>query len=93
MGIEAKVLSFRIEGAHGQYYINYQIALVEVPASLSLHQAATFGVPFTTAQICLPRARGKENDLVLLLGATEAVGSAVVQMAGATGCKQVLTAA
>ncbi|KAJ5303431.1 hypothetical protein N7476_010230 [Penicillium atrosanguineum] len=92
-GTSGSGLSFQIDGTHSQYCLIPQAALIEMPASLSFIQAATVGVPFTTAQICLQRAQVKESDVVLVLGATGAVGSAAVQMARAMGCKQVLTAA
>lgn len=92
-GTSGSTLSFQIDGTHGQYCLIPQAVLVEKPASLSLLQAATVGVPFTTAQVCLRRAQVKDTDVVLVLGSTGAVGSAVVQMARAMGCKRVLTAA
>lgn len=93
-GTSGSSLGFTIDGSHAQYCLIPQTALVEKPVSLSLIQAAAFGVPFTTAQICLRRAASvKEDDTVLVLGATGAVGSAATQMARAMGCKRVLTAA
>lgn len=92
-GTSGSGLGFQVDGTHGQYCLVPDAALVEKPASLSLLQAATVGVPFTTAQICLRRAQVKETDVVLVLGATGAVGSAAVQIARAMGCKRVLTAA
>ncbi|OQD74487.1 hypothetical protein PENDEC_c010G01088 [Penicillium decumbens] len=92
-GTSGSNLSFQIDGTHAQYCLIPQAALVEKPAPLSLLQAATVGVPFTTARICLRRVKVKETDVVLVLGATGAVGSAAVQMARAMGCKRVLTAA
>ncbi|KAJ5190443.1 uncharacterized protein N7498_009428 [Penicillium cinerascens] len=92
-GTSGSGLSFQVDGTHGEYCLVPQAALVEKPASLSFLQAANVGVPFTTAQMCLRRAQVKENDVVLVLGATGAVGSAAVQMARAMGCKRVLRAA
>ena len=56
-------------------------------------QAATVGVPFTTALICLRKATVSPTDVVLVIGSTGAVGSTAVQIANAMGCKRVLTAA
>ncbi len=53
-------------------------------------QAATVGVPFTTASLVLKRASAKEGDVVLVLGANGAVGSAVVQLAKSLGAKVLL---
>lgn len=86
-------LGFRMDGPHAQYCLIPERMLVEKPESVSLLQAAAIGVPFTTALQCLRRARAKPDDIVLVLGATGAVGSAAVQIARAMGCKRVLTAA
>lgn len=92
-GTSGPSLGFVVDGTHVQYCQVPQAALVEKPASLSLLQAATVGVPFTTAIVCLRRAQVTPNDVVLVLGANGAVGSAATQIATAMGCKQVLTAA
>lgn len=57
------------------------------PKDLSFVQAATVGVPFTTASLVLRRAGAEEGETVLVLGANGAVGSAVVQLAKMKGCK------
>lgn len=91
-GTSGSSLGFNMDGTHAQYCLIPENALVEKPIQLSPIQAATIGVPFTTAMICLQRAQAKADDVVLVLGASGAVGSAVVQIAKAMGCK-VLTAA
>lgn len=92
-GTSGSTLGFGVDGTHAQYCLVPQAALVEKPAPLSHIQAATVGVPFTTALMCLRRAQVTANDIVLVLGSKGAVGSAAVQMAKALGAKQVLTAA
>ncbi|KAJ5294755.1 hypothetical protein PENANT_c014G04186 [Penicillium antarcticum] len=92
-GTSGSSLGFTIDGPHAQYCLIPHEALVEKPSSLSALQAATVGVPFTTALVCLQRAQVKRDDTVLVLGATGAVGSTAVQIARAMGCKRVLTAA
>lgn len=92
-GTSGSVLSFDTDGTHAQYCLIPQDALVEKPSTISSLQAATVGVPFTTAFICLSKAQVTESDVVLILGSNGAVGSAASQMARAIGCKQVLTAA
>lgn len=91
-GTSGSSLGFTSDGPHAQYCLIPHEALVEKPSSLSALQAATVGVPFTTALICLQRAQVKSDDIVLVLGATGAVGSTAVQIARAMGCR-VLTAA
>ncbi|CAI7593538.1 unnamed protein product [Penicillium palitans] len=83
---------FKMDGPHAQYCLIPENMLIEKPDTISLLQAATVGVPFTTALRCLTRARTKPEDVVLVLGAGGAVGSSAVQVAGAIGCKRILTA-
>ncbi|KAJ5631204.1 uncharacterized protein N7484_011304 [Penicillium longicatenatum] len=92
-GTSGSTLGFGVDGTHAQYCLIPCAALVEKPALLSHIQAATVGVPFTTALLCLRRAQVTANDIVLVLGSNGAVGSAAVQIAKALGAKQVLTAA
>ncbi|KAB8239139.1 alcohol dehydrogenase [Aspergillus alliaceus] len=80
------------DGSHAQYCLIPEAMLAEKPKTLSLLQAATIGVPFTTAIRYLRRARIRTDDVVLVLGATGAVASAAVQVAKAMGCQHVLTA-
>ncbi|KAJ5588339.1 hypothetical protein N7537_011017 [Penicillium hordei] len=83
---------FKMDGPHAQYCLIPENMLIEKPDTISLLQAATVGVPFTTALRCLTRARTKPEDVILVLGAGGAVGSSAVQVAQAIGCKRVLTA-
>jgi NADPH:quinone reductase-like Zn-dependent oxidoreductase len=85
-------LGFKMNGPHAQYCLIPENMLVEKPDAISLVQAATVGVPFTTALRCLMRARAKPDDVVLVLGASGVVGSSAVQVARAIGCRRVLTA-
>lgn len=85
-------LGFKIDGPHAEYCVVPERLLVEKPDSLSPIQAAAVGVPFTTALRCLTRTRVKADDIVLVIGASGAVGSSAVQLARAMGCKRVLTA-
>lgn len=92
-GTSGSTLGFTADGTHAQYCSIPYGALVEKPAPLSHIHAATVGVPFTTALLCLRRAQVSTDDTVLVLGSNGAVGSAAVQMAKEMGAKQVLTAA
>lgn len=62
-----------------------------MPANLSYVQAASVGVPYTTASLIITRAAMKKGETVLVLGASGAVGRAAVQLARREGCK-VITA-
>ncbi|KAJ5328227.1 hypothetical protein N7452_008617 [Penicillium brevicompactum] len=92
-GTSGSSLGFTNDGPHAQYISVPQDALVEKPSALSMRQAATVGVPFTTGLICLRKAAVSSTDTVLIIGSTGAVGSIAVQIARAMGCQRVLTAA
>ncbi|KAE8395803.1 hypothetical protein BDV23DRAFT_193594 [Aspergillus alliaceus] len=77
------------DGSHAQYCLIPEAMLAEKPKTLSLLQAATIGVPFTTAIRYLRRARTRTDDVVLVLGATGAVASTAVQVAKAMGCQHI----
>jgi NADPH:quinone reductase-like Zn-dependent oxidoreductase len=92
-GTSGTELGFSIDGPHAEYCSMPAELAVTKPRTLSFVQAAAVGVPFTTALLCLTRARVTSQDTVLVLGATGAVGSAAVQVARALGCRRVITAA
>ncbi|KAK9366601.1 chaperonin 10-like protein [Lipomyces kononenkoae] len=85
-------LGLTIDGGHAEYCLLPQEAIVRKPETLSYLQAASVGIPFTTAFLCIKRARATKHDVVLVLGATGAVGSAAVEIANAIGCRRVITA-
>jgi NADPH:quinone reductase-like Zn-dependent oxidoreductase len=63
------------------------------PANLSMQQAAVVGIPFITAysglvDIC----HAKQGDLLLVVGASGSVGTAVIQLANSLGMKVIGTA-
>jgi len=86
-GTSGRYFSFTQDGAHAEYTIISEAGASIKPDSLTFEQAATLGVPFTTAMICLDRARAVAGEHVLVLGAFGTVGKAVVQLAKARGCK------
>jgi NADPH:quinone reductase len=79
--------AFSLDGAQAEYILVPEAAVAPKPKNLSAVQAATLGVPFTTANLVLRRAACKEGDVVLVLGANGAVGSAAVQLAKSIGAK------
>ncbi|KAH7333098.1 alcohol dehydrogenase-like protein [Rhexocercosporidium sp. MPI-PUGE-AT-0058] len=88
-GTSGNTLGFTVSGAHAQFILVPEGAVVEKPEALSWVQAATLGVPFSTAALVLKRAGLVEGsgESVLVLGANGAVGSAVVQLAEARGAR------
>ena len=86
-GTSGKWFSFTEDGAHAEYCLIPEEAVVEKPKNLSFAQAAAAGTPFSTAAIALRRAGAKAGETVLVLGATGQVGSAVTNLARSWGCR------
>jgi len=90
-GTSGHTLSFTKDGTHAEYCVVPSETVALMPKNLTFAQAATVGVRWTTAFITLDRAQTISSETVLVLGATGAVGSAVVQLGRSKGCK-VITA-
>lgn len=93
VGTSGPVISFTRDGAHAEYVIADEIAVVEIPDDLDIKRVGLLGTPWTTAHLALTRAFAKPGENVLVLGAGGQVGSAVSQLAKSSlfGCR-VLTA-
>jgi NADPH2:quinone reductase len=91
-GTSGSSLGFSVDGTHAEYCVEPSESITLKPSNLSFAQAAAVGVPFTTAALVLRRAMLQPTDVVLVLGASGAVGSAACQLARNRGCR-VLTAA
>jgi len=84
-------LGFGRNGSHAQFVSVPVEALVEKPKQLSFEQAAALGLGYVTAWSAIVTAgRVSPNDIVLVLGATGAVGSAAVKIAKHLGAKRVI---
>jgi NADPH:quinone reductase len=68
--------AFSVDGAHAELILVPEDAVAPKPKNLSFVQAATVGVPFTTAALILSKAGAKKGESVLVLGASGAVGGA-----------------
>ena len=90
-GTSGNLLSYTEDGTHAEFCLVPEEAVAPMPTNLTFAQAATIGVPWTTACIVLQRASVSSGETVLVIGATGAVGRAVVQLAELKGCK-VITA-
>jgi NADPH:quinone reductase-like Zn-dependent oxidoreductase len=86
-GTSGNVLSFTEDGAHAEFISVPIGAVAPKPKTLSWAQAATIGVPYTTASLALKKAGVKSGDTVLVLGANGAVGGAAAQLAASLGAK------
>jgi NADPH2:quinone reductase len=84
-------LGYQRDGTHAEYVIVPEDGLALRPAALTPAQAATAGVPYTTAAEGLTRAGLRAGDCVLVVGATGAVGRAVAQIAKWSGARVVAT--
>src|SRR5438309_996701 len=84
-------LGFGRNGSHAEFVSVPVEALVQKPKQLSFEQAAALGLGYLTAWSAMVAAgRVSPNDIVLVLGATGAVGSAVVKIAKHIGAKRVI---
>lgn len=86
-GTSGDALGFTTDGTHAEYYVVPCNSIAKKPSNLDFAQAATVGVPFTTAALTLHRAMLRSTDTVLVIDATGAVGSAVCQLARNQGCR------
>ncbi len=84
-------LGFGRHGTHAEYAAIPLEALVEKPPALSFAAAAALGLSYVTAWTALVSAgRLASSDIVLVLGAAGAVGSAAVKIARHTGARRIL---
>jgi len=83
--------AFTVDGFHAEYCLVSEDAVAPKPKNLSFVQAACVGVPFTTGSLVLRRVNTSPTDVVLVTGASGAVGSATVQLAKSKGSR-VITA-
>jgi NADPH2:quinone reductase len=88
-GTSGTTFSFTEDGAQAEYAVLSAHAVALKPAKLSFEQAALLGTPLTTANLTLKRANLNPADTVLVLGATGVVGSWVMKLAQAKGCKTI----
>lgn len=88
-GTSGNTFSFTADGAQAEYAVVSSDAVAIKPPQLSFEQAALLGTPFTAANLTLKRIQLKAGETVLVLGATGAVGSWVMLIAKAKGCKTI----
>jgi NADPH:quinone reductase len=84
-------LGFGRNGSHAEFVSVPVEALVEKPKQLSFEQAAALGLGYLAAWSAIVTAgRLSHNEIVLVLGATGAVGSAAIKIAKQVGAKRVI---
>ncbi len=84
-------LGFFADGSHAEYLTVSAKGVAPKPSHLSFAQAASLGVPYTTAWDALERSGVSKGTRVLVIGANGAVGSAALALAKIRGA-QVLAA-
>src|SRR5438067_11022518 len=84
-------LGFGRNGSHAEFVSVPVEALVQKPKQLSFEQAAALGLGYLTAWSAIVTAGAvSSNDLVVVLGATGAVGSAAGKIAKHSGAKRII---
>ncbi len=82
-----KELGFYRDGSHAGYLVLPVAGVALKPRSLSFVQAASLGVPYTTAWDALQRSGVGADTCLLVIGANGAVGSAAIALAKVLGAK------
>lgn len=80
-----KEIGFVRDGSHAGYITLPAKGVAIKPASLSFAQAASLGVPYTTAWDALERSLVQAGTRLLVIGANGAVGSAAIALAKVRG--------
>uniref|UniRef100_A0A061S879 NADPH2:quinone reductase n=1 Tax=Tetraselmis sp. GSL018 TaxID=582737 RepID=A0A061S879_9CHLO len=82
-----------ISGTYAEYALCKEEQVFALPSNVSMLQGACMGVPgFTAYRGLFQRCQVKPGEVVLIHGASGAVGLAAVQLAVASGCTVVGTA-
>jgi NADPH2:quinone reductase len=83
-------VGIRRDGTHASHVLLDVAAVTEVPANISLTEAAGIGVPFVTAWEGFRRTgMPSKNDVVLVMGANGKVGQAAIQIATMQGARTI----
>lgn len=80
-------LGFFADGSHAQYLTVAAEGVAHKPTHLSFAQAASLGVPYTTAWDALARSGVTQGTRLLVIGANGAVGSAALALAKILGAE------
>jgi NADPH:quinone reductase-like Zn-dependent oxidoreductase len=80
-------IGFSRNGSHAGYITLSAKGVALKPKSLSFVQAASLGVPYTTAWDALERSGVQADTRLLVIGANGAVGSAAIALAKVRGAK------
>jgi len=82
-----------LTGTYAEYSLSNESQVHPLPAKVTFQQGAGVGIPYGTAYRGLfQRAKAIPNEIVLVNGASGAVGTAALQLARAYGCLVIGTA-
>ena len=85
-------LGFTRDGTHTEYLLLPAAAVLPKPRILSMEQAASIGVTYVTAWMCvMDAAVARPGETVLVIGATGGVGSAAMHIARWKGSRVIGT--
>lgn len=85
-------LGFTRDGTHTEYLLLPASAVRPKPRILSMEQAASIGVTYVTAWMCvMDAAQARPGETVLVIGATGGVGSAAMHIAKWKGSRVIGT--
>ncbi len=83
-----KVLAFTRFGSYAEYVASSHLAVVELPDGIDNGSAVALGTQYTTAYYAAYEAINlTEKDIVLVLSAAGGVGTGLIQLAKAKGCR------
>ncbi|KAL7947980.1 GroES-like protein [Trichoderma barbatum] len=88
-GTSGHAYAFTKDGFQAEYCLVHEDDIALKPKNISFVEAATLGVPFTTASQMVERAAITESDTVLIIGANGAVGSSAVQLIQNIGARTI----
>lgn len=86
-GTSGNTYAFTKDGFQAEYCLVHEDDIALKPKNISFIEAATLGVPFTTAAQMVHKAAITESDTVLVIGANGAVGSSAVQLVKNIGAR------
>mgnify|MGYP006074143233 CR=1 FL=1 len=87
------VVQMGMVGGFCEEIVTHQAAVLPMPASLSVEQAAGIGITyFTSYHALVQRANIQPGETLLVLGAAGGVGTSAVELGKALGCKVIAAA-
>jgi NADPH:quinone reductase-like Zn-dependent oxidoreductase len=83
-----RVLAFTRFGSYAEYVTTNQLAVVALPENIDNGSAVALGTQYTTAYYAAYEAINlTKNDIVLVLSGAGGVGTGLIQLAKAKGCR------